>query len=162
MKTLKLLVMAAAALFITCSAKAATLNLENGVAAGKALVSLYTQYKADGKLDLKNTSNVSNLVTLVQNVKGLTSKSTVANTSTDFLSGLISGSNKIVNDSNSNSVLSALGSIAGLDASTIAKSAAKSAASSALGKLLGGSKTTTDNSASTAASVLSGLFSQIQ
>lgn len=164
MKTIKSLIIAAAALFIAGNVSAATLNATNGLAAGKALLALYTQYKADGKMDLSNTTNINNIVSLVSNIQGLTGKSTSANTSTDFLSSLISGSKNLVTEANSNSVLSALGSIANLDTSAIAKSVATSAATSALGKLVGGSKTTTDSSsaASTAASVLTNLFSSLK
>ena len=42
-----------------------------GQAAGVALKALYTQYKADGKLDMANLTNIMNLATLANNVKDL-------------------------------------------------------------------------------------------
>lgn len=151
------------------------LTLQNGIAAGKALLALFNQYKSSGKLDLANATNLSNLVSLVNNVKGLTGTSTVASTPADFINGLISGSGNLVTNNNSNTVLSTLGSLAGLDTNSIAKSAASaassaaaSAASSAIGKLLGGSKTTSSSTASSnsaasmATSLLTGLFSSFK
>jgi len=152
----------------------ADLNLQNGIAAGKSLLALYNQYKSTGKLDLTNTTNLTNIVSLVNNIKGLTSKSTVSTTPADFISGLISGSSNLVTNNNSGSVLSALGSIAGLDADAIKKSAASvaadaatSAATNAIGKLFGKSSSsstassTTDSAASKVTSVLTGLFSKL-
>ena len=40
----------------------------NGQAAGAALKALYSQYKADGKLDMANLTNIMNLATLANNV----------------------------------------------------------------------------------------------
>ena len=47
----------------------------NGKAAGVALKSLYTQYKADGKLNMQNVGNIVNLATLANNLKGLKGQS---------------------------------------------------------------------------------------
>ena len=80
----------------------------NGQAAGAALKSLYTQYKADGKLDMSNLTNILNLTTLASNVKGLkglTDKSTFYK---DFAAGLIVGSNNLITQNNSTAVMSGL------------------------------------------------------
>lgn len=80
----------------------------NGKAAGAALKSLYTQYKADGKLDVTNLTNIVNLTTLASNVKGLkglTDKSTFYK---DFAAGLIVGSNNLITQNNSTAVMSGL------------------------------------------------------
>ncbi len=132
-----------------------TLTNSNGLAAGKALLSLYNQYKADGKIDLSNASNITNIAAVVTNIEGLTKNANVKN----FVSGLISGSKNLINNVNVDSVISTLSSIAGLDASSIASSVATSAAKGLLSKLGGGkSETTVSNSATTAANVLSTLF----
>ena len=55
----------------TTAASAAT---SNGQAAGAALKALYTQYKADGKIDLSNINNIMNLAALANNVKDLKGK----------------------------------------------------------------------------------------
>ena len=174
MKTFKLFAVAAAALLLTVSsfqANAQTKNSvvdnvvsaltsQNGNSAGSALLSLYNQYKADGKLDLKNTANITNILTLASNIKGLAQQT---NTSS-FLSGLIKGSKNLVNNANSGSVLSALSNLSNLDLSSLGTSAATSAASSLLSKLKGGSSNASSNNsgaANAASSILSGLFGQL-
>ena len=115
-----------------------TLTKNNGAAAGKALLALYTQYKSNGSLDMTNPTNIMNMVTLANNIKGLKSSVNTSN----FLKGLISGSQKLVNTSNSKNVLSSLTKLAGLDLSSLqtsaksaAGNAAKSAATEALSKI---------------------------
>lgn len=166
MKSIKTMVIAICAILLSVNANAAKLNASNGLAAGKSLLALYTQFKADGKLDLSNASNINNIVTLVSNVKGLTSESTASSTPASFVSSLISGSNNLVTKNNSNSVLGALGSIANLDTKSIASSVASSAAKSAIGNLLGkassSSAASSSQAASTAGSVLSSLFSSLK
>ena len=80
----------------------------NGQAAGVALKALYTQYKADGKLDMGNLTNLMNLTTLATNVQGLKGQSDKSSFYMDFAKGLVVGSNSLVNDSNSSSVMSGL------------------------------------------------------
>lgn len=152
----KFIAAAAMAIVLTVPCKAA-LNINNGIAAGKALYALYTQYKADGKMDFSNTSNLANLATLATNVKGLTSKTD----NTNFISGLISGSKNLVTTKNSDSVISSLTSIAGLDANSIT-SALTSSATSLVTSKLGGNKATTNATTDTAAKVLTSLFSGLK
>jgi len=165
MNSIKTIIIALAASLFCIGANAASLNLQNGIAAGKALYDLYGQFKATGKLDMSNTTNINNVITLVNNIKGLTTKSTSENTSESFLSGLISGSKELVNNSNSDSILGKLGSIANLDVSSLATQAASSAATSAANKLIGkvtgqsSTSSTSSSAASTATSVLTSLFS---
>lgn len=103
------------------------LTQSNGSSAGKALLSLYTQYKTSGKIDLTNIETISNVLTLANNIKGLN-----RNTSTtSFVKGLISGSKNLVNQRNSTSVLKSLTSIAGLDLSSLGSSASSAIGSSA-------------------------------
>lgn len=83
----------------------------NGQAAGAALKSLYTQYKADGKLDMSNLTNVLNLTTLATNVKGLKGQSDKTTFYKDFAAGLILGSNNLVSQTNSTAVMSGLTSL---------------------------------------------------
>lgn len=144
---------------------ASALTSQNGTSAGSALLGLYQQYKADKKLDFSNPTNIKNLTTLANNIKGL---ATNANT-TNFLSGLIKGSKNLVNDSNSSSVLSSLKSLSNLDLSSLATqaagSAAKSAASSLLSKVTKSSSSaaaTTSASTDKAASILTSLFGNLK
>lgn len=141
-----------------------SLTSDNGTSAGAALLSLYTQYKADKKIDLSNPKTISSLVTLASNIKGLEK---LKNTSS-FVSGLISGSKNLVNTGNSGTVLNSLKSIAGLDLSSLASTAASTAAKGAASKLLSklGGKTaaaspTPSADATSAANILSSLFQSI-
>ena len=115
-----------------------------GQAAGVALKALYGQYKTDGKLDMSNLTNLMNLAALatsVQNLKGQTDKTTFYK---DFVKGLISGSNNLVNADNSTSIMSGLQNLvnnvdlSGLTAS--AEEKAESAAATLTEKLSGASE----------------------
>lgn len=116
----------------------------DGQAAGVALKALYGQYKADGKLDMSNLTNLMNLAALatsVQNLKGQTDKTTFYK---DFVKGLITGSNNLVNENNSTSIMSGLQNLvnnvdlSGLTAS--AEEKAESAAATLTEKLAGASE----------------------
>ena len=108
----------------------------NGKAAGSALKSLYTQYKADGKLDMSNLNNIMNAATLATNVKGLKGQTDKTTFYKDFASGLILGSENIVTSATSSNVMSGLSNLANnVDLSSLteaATTAATNAATSAL------------------------------
>lgn len=93
----------------------------NGQASGAALKSLYTQYKADGKLDMTNINNILNLAALSQAVTELKDAGTVDKSDyiKEFATGLILGSNNLVNQTNSTPVVSGLTNIAGIDLSAV-------------------------------------------
>ena len=93
----------------TTAASAAT---SNGQAAGAALKALYTQYKADGKIDLSNINNIMNLAALANNVKDLKGQTNKSAFYKDFAAGLILGSNNLVTNTTSNTVTSALAGLA--------------------------------------------------
>ena len=121
-----------------------TTATSNGQAAGVALKALYTQYKADGKLDMGNLTNLMNLTTLATNVQGLKGQSNKSAFYMDFAKGLVLGSNNLVTESNSSSVMSGLTNLvnnvdlSGLTAS--AEEKASSAASALTEKLTGASE----------------------
>ena len=97
----------------------------NGKAAGSALKSLYTQYKADGKLDMSNLNNIMNAATLATNVKGLKGQSDKTTFYKDFAAGLILGSNNLVSQTNSTAVMSGLTSLVNnVDLSALTEKAA--------------------------------------
>ena len=135
----------------------------DGQAAGVALKALYGQYKADGKLDMSNLTNLMNLAALatsVQNLKGQTDKTTFYK---DFVKGLISGSNNLVNADNSTSIMSGLQNLvnnvdlSGLTAS--AEEKAESAAATLTEKLAGASEkanTAVENATEIAGAVTNG------
>lgn len=179
MKPIKLFAILAVAVlsFGFCrQASAQTLTSTNGNSAGGALLSLYSQYKTDGKLDMTNPNNIANLITLANNIKGLAN---MTNTKS-FLSGLIQGSKSLVNANNQSNVLSTLSSLSNLDLSSLAGNAAKTAATAAatkaasglLSKLKSGASnaaqqantavnTASDKAVSSATSLLSGLFGSL-
>lgn len=80
----------------------------NGQAAGAALKALYTQYKADGKIDLSNINNIMNLAALANNVKDLKGQTNKSAFYKDFAAGLVTGSNSLVTSSNSTAVMNGL------------------------------------------------------
>lgn len=140
-------------------------NATTGTNAGSALLGLYSQYKTDGKLDLGNINNIVNLATLASNCQGLKNKT--ADTGS-FLTGLISGSKKLVNQSNGSAVLNGLKQVASANLNSIT-SAASTYASNAAGKAAGAADaaaTTAINSVNSGAagvtsaiSALNGIFS---
>lgn len=89
-------------------AETATAATSNGQAAGVALKSLFTQYKTDGKLDMGNLNNLMNLAALATNVQGLKGQTDKTSFYKDFASGLVLGSNNLVNSANSTSIMSGL------------------------------------------------------
>ena len=128
----------------TTATETVALATSEGQAAGVALKALYGQYKTDGKLDMSNLTNLMNLAALatsVQNLKGQTDKTTFYK---DFVKGLISGSNNLVNENNSTSIMSGLQNLvnnvdlSGLTAS--AEEKAESAAATLTEKLTGASE----------------------
>ena len=80
----------------------------NGKQAGAALKSLYTQYKADGKMDMSNLTNIMNLATLANNVQGLKGQDNKTAFYKDFASGLILGSGSLITQTNSTAVMTGL------------------------------------------------------
>lgn len=82
--------------------------ISNGRAAGAALRSLYTQFKADGKLDMSNINNMLNLATFANNVKGLKGQTSKTQFYKDFLTGLIKGSDNLVTSKNGSSIMNGI------------------------------------------------------
>ena len=86
-----------------------TTGSTNGQAAGAALKALYAQYKADGnKLNMTNLTNIVNLTTLANNVQGLKGMSNKTDFYKEFATGLVMGSNNLVTQNNSNSIMNGL------------------------------------------------------
>ena len=86
-----------------------------GKAAGMALNALYKTYKAQGKIDVSNVKNITDITTLTKNLKGLKGQSKKSDFYKEFLSGLISGSNDLVTEKNSATVMNSLMALAGND-----------------------------------------------
>ena len=98
----------------------------SGQASGAALRNLYTQYKADGnKVDMTNISNILNLATLSQAITELKDAGKVDKSDyvREFATGLILGSNNLVNQNNSTPVVSNLTNLAGINLSSVTNAA---------------------------------------
>ena len=103
-----------------------------GQTAGTALKALYAQYKLDGKkLNMENAANILNAASLAGSVKSL--KSSDLAYKKDYAKGLVFGSNNLVTESNSSSVISGLTSLSNLDLTSLTENKAlQEAATTAL------------------------------
>ncbi|MBQ3723097.1 MAG: hypothetical protein II851_05245 [Bacteroidales bacterium] len=125
MKPLKYIAAGLAAIMLlsSCSViKNLTSNATStGSNTGGALAALYQIFKATGALDLSNLTNIINLGKVLTGASAL-ADATEAFT-TDFTSGLIEGSSKLINDSNVQSVMTALKALSNVDATAISQAA---------------------------------------
>ena len=122
-----------------------------GKSAGVALRNLYTQYKADGKIDTKNLSNILNMLQLVNSCSELKNNKSDKTYMKDFTQGLLLGSSNLVTTNNSTSVINSLTNLA----STVDTSSLTAAATAIQ---TGTSQTTeTVNSVATAANSVTNL-----
>lgn len=92
----------------TTAAETASTATVDGKAAGVALRALFTQYKADGKFDMGNLNNLLNLTSLANNIQGLKGQTNKGSFYKDFASGLVMGSNNLVTEQNTTSVMDGL------------------------------------------------------
>jgi hypothetical protein len=90
---------------------AVTGSSAEGQAAGRALNALYTQYKADGKYDYTNLTNIMNTMILLQNCQNLKTQVKNSDYWKSFAAGLVLGSNNMVTESISNTVTNSLSNI---------------------------------------------------
>ena len=134
----------------------------NGLAAGAALKVLFKQFIADKKLDMSNLNNISNAAILTNNIKGLKGLDNKSTFYKDFVKGLISGSDNLVNETNSTSVMNVLTGLANnVDLSSLTSKAEDTAstATSALSNALSGAadkaSTATENASSISSSITS-------
>ncbi len=79
-----------------------------GQQSGVALKALYTQYKADGKLDFSNLNNLLNIVNLSAQVQKITKAEKGTVDYSEFGKGLVAGSVNLVNDLNKDQVVNVL------------------------------------------------------
>ena len=92
----------------TTATETASTATVDGKAAGVALRALFTQYKADGKFDMGNLNNLLNLTSLANNIQGLKGQTDKGAFYKDFASGLVIGSNNLVTEQNTTSVMDGL------------------------------------------------------
>ena len=79
-----------------------------GQQSGVALKALYTQYKADGKLDFSNLNNLLNMVNLSAQVQKITKAEKGTVDYSEFGKGMVAGSVNLVNDINKDQVVNVL------------------------------------------------------
>ena len=97
-----------------------------GQQSGVALKALYTQYKADGKIDFSNINNLLNIVNLSAQVQKVTKAEEGTVDYTDFGKGLIAGSVNLVNELNQEKVVNVLTQqLSKIDTSKITEAADK-------------------------------------
>ena len=128
----------------------------NGKAAGAALKSLYTQYKADGKMDMSNLTNLMNLATLANNVKDLKGQDNKSEFYKDFASGLILGSGSLITQTNSTAVMTGLTDLVSnvdLSGLTTAATSATAKAATAVNAATSKAGTAVENATEIASSV---------
>jgi hypothetical protein len=130
MKTVKhiLAFVLALALLTSCgllgaSSNAGTAQTTNtsstGITTGSALASIFNVLKNTGMLDL---GNLTNLINLGQILLGANSLTNASQAYTDqFAQDLIAGSNRMINGSNVNNVISGLKKLAASDTSVLTK-----------------------------------------
>ena len=86
-----------------------------GQQSGVSLKALYNQYKADGKLDFSNLSNITNILNVSAQVQKIAQAEKGSVNYSDFSKGLIEGSLNLVNELNveqvTETLVSQLGSI---------------------------------------------------
>lgn len=85
-----------------------------GTGAGKALSTLYSQYKSTGKINMGSASTIGTVVELGTYVAALKSNQSVSGYKSAFAAGLVTGSTGLVTSVNSMATVNSLLGIAGL------------------------------------------------
>lgn len=115
------------------SSSSVSAGVTGGQASGAALKNLYTQYQADGKIDVTNINNVVNLATLANGIQGLKDQDDKSAFYADFAKGLVLGSGNLISNTAAPSVTNSLSGLANTDLSALTN-----AASAVIGSGLGG------------------------
>jgi len=119
MKRLGFLLMCVAAMAMTScsmlqSAGSNTVAQASGRACGTAVQGLYSSYKSTGKVDLSNTTNLTNALALATAYTELRQNKDNSAYRQSFTSGLIASSAGLITSANANSFVNALLSSTGL------------------------------------------------
>ena len=152
MKVFKRLAAASAAVILlsSCSViKSVTSDASStGISTGSALATLYQIFRSTGAIDLSNLANIINIGKILTGASSLTDAT--SSFTDQFISGLMSGSSNLVNNSNANGVMNALKMLSNIDTSAITSAAAAAA---------NGTATQLNNSMAGVASTMSTLTS---
>lgn len=98
---------------------------KTGSNTGGALAALYQIFKATGALDLGNLTNIINIGKVLTGASALTDAT--ESFAGEFASGLIEGSNQLINDNNVQNVITALRTLSNVDTSALSQAAANAA-----------------------------------
>lgn len=85
-----------------------------GTGAGKALSTLYSQYKSTGKINMGSASTIGTVVELGTYVAALKNNQSVSGYKSAFAAGLVTGSSGLVTTANSMATVNSLLGITGL------------------------------------------------
>ena len=162
------------------STQSASAGTTGGQASGAALKNLYTQFQADGKLDVSNINNVVNLATLANGIQGLKNQDDKSAFYADFAKGLVLGSGNLISNTTAPSITNTLSGLANTDLSALTNAASaalgaglagtqsgntqttQGAGLSQIAGLLGGSQTSSSSSSNTASNTGSEIGDAIQ
>lgn len=125
MKALKSIAAGLAMLMLLSSCSVMKNLTGNGTATGSntggALAALYQIFKSTGALDLSNLTNVINIGKVLTGANALTDAT--QEYAADFTSGLIAGSQQLINDKNVQNVVTALKALSKVDTSALTQAA---------------------------------------
>ena len=103
---------------------------DTGSSTGSALAALYQIFKAAGGIDLSNLTNIINIGKILTGANSLVDAT--QEFTSDFASGLIEGSSKLVNSGNVDAVIAALKALNNVDTSNLTKAADAAAQGTAM------------------------------
>lgn len=86
-----------------------------GQQSGVALEALNAQYKADGKVDMTNFTNILNIAIVANAAQTLKEQTEGGQYYKDFSKGLIVGSNELVSDATVGNIIAGLGALTNVD-----------------------------------------------
>ena len=124
MKKLGIIMMCFAALaFASCGSSSSVLSSNtaataNGSACGQAIAGLYSNYKATKKVDMTNTSNITNTLALVTAYSQLKNNKSNKDYRKSFISGMVLGGAGVVTNANASSIVNKIETSAGLSNTT--------------------------------------------
>ena len=102
-----------------------TASIENqaayslGQQTGVALGALNTQYKADGKMDMTNFTNILNVAIVANAAQTLKDQTEGGQYYKDFSKGLIVGSNELISEATVGNVIAGIGALTNVDVNAL-------------------------------------------
>jgi hypothetical protein len=122
MKLLKVVAATMTAVMLTTSCGVLGLGsskASKGASIGAALLALYAGYKLAGKLDLSNLGNILNIADIINVLRG----NALDGDNTEFITGLIQGSQNTISQSNAEAIVGLLGQLSNIDLTKVTNTA---------------------------------------